>query len=330
MTSAENIYQYEHGSPELETNALFFDNPQLAQETGLYHGNVRVHRSDVAYTLEVPENMEVDGLAYVNPGFGGVKLTSDPLRHSLAEFGMATVSLTPGRNSHTRLSDMFHAQNLHAETLDAVSKDIGEKLFRIKQQVPNGNKIDPYHKIIIPHSMGGLSAIEHAEADAKNGYPQVDMIINLAAAGYSKMTVLGMAKSIARGAVPGMRHELITFAKQQNPEDAKKILSDVVVYYGGNPVRTAGEVLSIFRSNLRHRALTLRNQGTRVAYYSMQYDCLVRPDQSIEDFVDYYEEIKNTGHLAPQIKPQLLAGKIIDFVHNRHLDKPQSKFQAVA
>lgn len=318
MSSAESfIHQMDELSPQ-ETTEPFSEGLQLLQETIIIEGSARVHRSNVDYTLEVPESLEVEAIGYISPGFGGIKLSSDPLRKELAQAGMAAVSLTPGRNGHTRTSDLLRAQHLHSDTLDAIGKDIGEHLFRIKKAVPNGAALDPYHKILIAHSMGGLSAMEHAEAEPG----QVEMVVNLAAAGYSKMTLMGLAKSVRRGGPAGVRHEVIPFARQQSRENAKKLLKDVVVYYGGNPLRTGGEVLSILESDLGPRALTLTGKhGTRFAYYAMQHDCLVPPDQSIEDFVDYYDEIENSGHLAPQVKPRLVTNKVLDFVHNRYLEQ---------
>lgn len=314
MTSAESFMDQLTESSRQSYGEPIHEGLHLLQDSTAIERSIRVHRSDISYTLEVPEGMVVDGIAYISPGFGGIKMSSDPLRNELVQAGMATVSFTPGRRGNTVLSDLLRAQELHAETLDAVAKDIGNNLFTIKKMVPNGGRLDPYRKILIPHSMGGLSAVEHAEAEPG----QIDKIVNLAAAGYSKMTLDGLAKSISKGGLAGVRHEVVPFAKLQTKQDAKRIAKDVAYYYGGNPIRTGGEIISILGSNLGPRARKLGGHGIRFAYYSMEHDCLVLPDSAIENYVDYYEELKGMGHLGPQTKPRLIASKIMGFVQGRH------------
>jgi hypothetical protein len=81
-------------------------------------------------------------------------------------------------------------------------------------------------------------------------------------------------------------------------------------YYGRNPVRTAGEMVSCLRENNEELTAQVRSNGAYVVYIAGKIDILVPETEHIAGMVDKYV-LLDAGHLAPQHRSSLVAKHII-------------------
>lgn len=301
------------GNPEINEH-------YLQQRTFTMQEQIILYGKSIDITLEVPERPVTDAVAYIIPGFGGIKATSDPLRNELAKRGIATVSYSPGRQGATFLSDLLRPQDLHTETIETVGQKVASNMTRYAKRLPAATGLDPFRKIMIPHSMGGLPVAQHAAE-----HPEfIEAIVNLAAAGYGSPKLGMLASDVPRGFIGGIWHELQPFSKQHSKSEARQLAAAVLHYYGSNLTRTLGEVQSCLTSDVRP---LVKDLGVRTAYLAFKHDILIPPsEEAVLGVVDMYYQFDNMGHLGPQVKPAPIAKKIIEFA----LTEPTNNFRVAS
>lgn len=275
--------------------------------TRTFNETIALHGQEVNMTTEVPFSPTTDQVAYIIPGFGGIKASSDPLRSELARLGVTTVSYSPARKGVTFLSDLLRSQDLHVDTINGITKRLADSSARYSKHTEQRFAFDPYKQLMVPHSMGGLAAANYAAQNPDN----ISAIVNLAAAGYGSPKLGALASDVPAGIIGGIWHELRPFARTQSADQAKQLLKTVLHYYASNPSRTIGEMYSCLSTDVRPQIAQL---GNRVAYLAFKYDILIPPsEEAVSGAVNMYHEFENMGHLGPQVKPNPIARKIIEF-----------------
>lgn len=276
-----------------------------------FHGRVQVERSDVDWTLEVPENLAYEGLTGFVPGYSGIKGSSRGPRGGMAHEGFATFSYTPARKG-SLYSAYENPQIIHAKAIHRVSRAISEdQSFR--KEAPNARAILLGQKILLSHSMGGLGATEYASYATDD----VDAIFNLAAVGFGHPTLSELAVDIPKGAAAAIWHELVPAISGGHLRPSLRNIRDLAHYFASFRVLLEGN--SCLRHDSREQIAALRNLGVFVAYQAYQHDILVRPDVSVADHVDHHAVMEDAGHLAPIFKYQQVASHVASVLLNRQI-----------
>ncbi|HSX44793.1 MAG TPA: hypothetical protein VLF39_01615 [Candidatus Saccharimonadales bacterium] len=310
---------YRH--PQLEIEGVFDINQNEESQPRLAHGQVDVGRVPISYTAGLPEQRIYDGWASFEPGFGGLKSTSRPLRNALSELGLITVTYGPARNDNdnpwTRLT---RSQDTHIQTIEAIANDIS-KNPAIKRTAPDYKTIDFDRQVLIPHSMGGLAAVPYAEKQINNDNhnTSIDAIISLSSAGYGSPSFKQIAHAIPLGVGRAIRDELVPGLKNTDIAINPTNLARIIHYYGRNPGRTIGEALSCLTQDVRPAVKRLGEQGVKTAFIAFENDILIPPNEQISDVVDLYHVMPDSGHSAPQFEPKRVANMIVDSLHQLEL-----------
>jgi pimeloyl-ACP methyl ester carboxylesterase len=294
--------------PPIDTPEQSFGSEEVAaemMETVRAHGIVEAAGDSVIYTVEAPESPKYEGVGVIVPGFGGFKRTSRDLRHELALEGLTTVSFTPVRHDRqpvwTRLAD---SQSAHVETLGAVLADLPINKD-VMVQLP---RQDWRRHVLLPHSMGNLAAARYAEVDSG---AQTEGIVSLAGVGLGSPSVLQLLETVPKGLPRALATELLPFLLARKVEITPRNVWRIIHYYASNPARTAGEMYACLSTDIRPTIHQLGAKGVTSAFISFEHDALIPPNPYIGNVVDYYTEMPDAGHMAPQLKAQRVARTII-------------------
>jgi pimeloyl-ACP methyl ester carboxylesterase len=272
------------------------------------HGAVHVpHASEpVKYTLTVPAEVVHPTIHLIVPGFGGFKSSSRGLRNSLSQHqGTAAISFEPPRQGRL-LEDLFDAQRLHTDTIDAILDDVAynEQL----QDIDSAAQLDLSSVVLDPHSMGSLSATRYALAHSQN----VKSITYIESVGLEDprpwrfmsrllpAIIQDIGPSIAKG-------ELRDYGTHSD------LLLKAIHYYGRNPLRTVGEIASCMKGDIRDSVIALKAAGVKQAMLYGDRDPLLPAELSVNasaHLVDHCEVMPNAGHAAPQAQAQRVASRL--------------------
>lgn len=266
-----------------------------------------VDEARIQFTAQFPEDLRYPGFTYIVNGFGGYKATSRVLRDALVNEGFVTCTYTPPRTSdNPSWDDLSDPQALHAKVHGQLQSRLSShsKLARM----PNADLIDVERALWLPHSMGGLSVARfiHDSPDSAEG------IINLMAAGYGSPNLHKILWDVPVNAIPALRKELLPYLRSTHIDVDVKNLARIIAYYLHNPARTVGEAISCLTVDVREDISDIRAHGIFVGYIAAKYDCLVPENSAISNYVDEYRVLTNAGHLAPQLKPHLIARHTAD------------------
>jgi pimeloyl-ACP methyl ester carboxylesterase len=230
------------------------------------------------------------------PGFGGFKRSSRKIRNALAQNEeFAAVSYEPSRHGGIR-NDLLAAQKVHIDTVNVIIQDLADN--QQLQDIPASHDIDYDRVVLVPHSMGGLPAVEHAYRHPED----VSRIILMATVGSEAAVKLGFVPRLGFS----VKNELVPSAargKFGGIKDGGIMLSRAVKYYGSNPVRTVGEIASCMLADQREKIEALGELGVKTALYLLGSDELIPAERSASaagDLVDYVEIAEGLNHLAPQ------------------------------
>ncbi len=288
------------------------DAPELVSapeklETFLAHGAVVVDNDIVRWTLEIPpnEHLVYNGLAVFCPGYMGIKRSSRLPRNALAQAGLATLSISPAREGCESMQECItDPQKLHVDALLAVADDLRENRFRLAQTLPGFRAIDIDRKLMVPHSMSGLSVPRYALKETS----AVEAIYGLATVGLGGPKLEHLAVDIPRGLLGSFKHEVVPAIKLGVVHPSLGNLREFGRY--ALRLRTLFEGLSCLNHNAVDDVQELADKGIPYHYEAYERDILVRPNPHLADIVNDYELIEGYGHLAPQVKAPSVAGRI--------------------
>lgn len=283
----------------------------------LIHGQENVFGSKVNWTAAIPEELTQESLNVIVPGFGGIKRSSRGLRTANAENGAATVSYAPARDDN---QSVFHnltaPQDVHVATIDAVINGVGRALVSKEHHgLPHRRSISNDDVVLIPHSMGGLSATPYA----LENMGRIRAVHYLAAAGFGDPTILSLVESVSKDLKWSIKNELLPLGLSSNFHPAYRNLARIGLYYASHLDRTVGEANSCLTEDICEDVDTLTNEGIYTTYDSYEHDFLIMPNENIARIVNEYRMRKGLGHLAPQVHPRTVA----DHIHERAFDPPQ-------
>lgn len=275
----------------------------------LAHGTVEVPGAGdpVKYTVSVPEKLDSPVVHVIVPGFGGVKRSSRGLRNALASLeNLVAISFEPARGGGI-VRDLLNAQKVHADTLSAILQDLpdNEEL----QETPNGHELDLSQAVLLPHSMGSLSATERARL-----YPdETQSVIYMGSVGLGPKVMLGF---IPRLLMSSSQDVAGKYAQGKLVPGANRLdlAYRAARYYLLNPRRTVGEIGSCFTADIRKPVRLLDILGVNTAALYFDADRLVPTDKStiaqVEEMVQICEVMEGYGHLAPQRHPFEVAARL--------------------
>jgi hypothetical protein len=280
----------------------------------LITGTALVDGEPVQHTTEFPEEGDLvyPGIVHIVNGFGGYKATSRWLRYYLAELGFITSSSTPLRVSDgMSLDDLRDSQALHAKSHEVIQRAVVEN--DELAHAPNSDLIDTSRKLWLPHSMGGLSVARFVDETQD----KADGIVNLMAVGFGSPSLWQVLTKVPSKIPAGITKELAPYLRSDYLDVDIVNLVKIASYYGRNPLRTIGEAYSCLTEDVREKTDRIRQNGIKVGYLAAKYDCLVPADDSIANYVDDYRVLINAGHLAPQLKPKLVAEAATELILNK-------------
>lgn len=280
-------------------------------EVEIMHGSVRVNGTEVHYKGYFPEIRTEQGLGIMVPGYGGFYKSSEPIGQALAGQGLANIIYDPARTDNSSmLNDFKNPQKLHVDTIRAISSSV-RRNKTIKNWMPDGNNASQEDRLIVTHSMGGLSGAKYAHENPE----ETEIIFFLKAAGFGGPTLSQLAKSVPSGIIGSIQHEIIPYLRSGDIEINKQNLSRVLHYFGfgknARITRPMGEGLSCLWEDVREITKNLGQLGVKSVYIDAERDILVHPAPGIENIVDKYIVLKKYGHMAPQRKALHVAQLIL-------------------
>lgn len=261
----------------------------------------------VHWTAAFPEEPIFDGMWHFMNGFMAKEETSKAFLHAAASAGFATAIVDPIRNDNGNIFVRARdPQKAHAEAHQAAINDIRTDR-KVKSKMPHGNRLDLARKVLLPHSMSGLTAPRLAEAVPG----MVEGIVNLQAVGYSKISVRQIGRNMLTGMFGSVVHEFYPAIRDGNLKMSWDMARAEAQYVASDFSRTICEGNSCLTQSVTNRVARLMlERNIWVAYLAAKYDLLVPPDPSIEEHVDLYRVISNAGHMVPQTKPEKLVREI--------------------
>lgn len=302
--SENGVHLRENGGVLLSSVETYETTP-----TTLFQGRVLVGEEPVDWTLEVPEQLRYNGIAIFVPGYMGIKQSSRKPRNALANEGIAALSYSPSRGGgESRLVSLKDPQLLHVETLRLITANLVERQDEIVKTVPNGNLLDFQRFILVLHSMGGLAGPRFALQEAG----KVEMLVGYATVGFGHPTLQELLKDIPTGLGGSIQHELIPAFTMGAIELSLRNMRDFIRYYAR--LRVISEGISCLTGNVLDEVEKLDDRGVPYHYYGFGKDILVRPDQTVSEYVTSYSLLDRYGHLAPQVKARKVAKEMAAMV----------------
>lgn len=283
--------------------------PNISQ----FHDQVKVGKNYVDFTLSIPHHRKrrYDGVAIIEPGFGGIKASSEGLMRSLAALGIATACYNPIRKDHEPLHfRLIKPQAIHTDTVAAIAHNLTHN-SRLLSEAPEIKSINLHRIAHLPHSMGSQPAIDHALTNPEN----TEMIINLATVGHGSPSIPQLLRNLPTGIPHGLLHEMLPGILHGHLEPSLFNLIQAAKYFAHNPFRTAGEAISCLTADLRPATKYLGQAGVKSAFIAFGDDCLIPQNPDIANGVDLYTVMPGFGHMAPQVRPQEVAHKIVDVMY---------------
>lgn len=322
MTVAKQMGSYPSQTPEIQMGPSIAPQQHPRENEGvllesvtnptrLFHGRIIAGGDAVDWTLEVPDDLAYDGLVHVIPGYGGIKRSSRQPRHAAVQQGYAALSYEPARHDKGGWwQAALNPQDLHAQTLQAISGDLRTQAPALSRQLPQ--ELDLDKKLLWPHSMGGLAAVKFAKSEPGS----IDMIAHTATVGFGHPTVWELATDVPRGILGSARHELLRMARNGDLEFSPRNLSRVINYYVN--MRAVFEGRSCVRDDVRSDVADLQDKhGIENDYLGLKHDILVRPSRDVAQFVTKHEILEDAGHLAFIIKAPEVFRRVVAFERGR-------------
>ena len=277
----------------------------------IFEGQVLVGPNRVDWRLDLPENRQYDGMATFVPGYSGIHGSSTRPQTALAAEGIATVTYSPARiNDDSWWESATNPQGLHVRAMRAVQANVRDRLD-IRRATPEATNFDHTKQLLITHSMGGLAAAHFADEEPGS----VDAILHLAACGFGSPTLGNLILDVPKGALLGVRHELLPSLLGGEIEPTIKNLRDMCNYF--RRVQAIFEAHSCLREDVRPLTEKARAAGIFVAYQAYEFDILVRPNPDVADHVDHHEVMARTGHLGPIRRGPAVAQRAAFIINNR-------------
>lgn len=272
------------------------------------HGEVRVPGASrpVEYTAKIPINLQSETVALLVPGFGAFKRTSRRFRDALADQeGVISVSWNPARRPDSKaalLEQALHPQKLHADTIEEVLNDI--RRHPDSKNTEHEAVLQEGPVSLIAHSMGGLPAAEWASRNIE----QTALVAYTGSIGLSESLNTELIKRSAnvllRDIVPG----IIKGEYGREPVLAKRAAE----YLLANPLRTAAEMVSCLRADIRAHVQYLAACGVRQTVVCLEKDDYFYWEEArdaVEHLVDSFKVISGK-HTAPQRQPLYVASHL--------------------
>lgn len=316
-------YAESGGSPSVTSPQLGEVAPSITTEHPLpegvsifeAHGQVEVGPGRTKYKTYFSEN-PLPGIGIVVPGFGGFLKSSEPLGKAFARAGLNTVVYDPIRYSNSAWEDMTDPQKVHVRTIEAIVRDLPNNPDIIRR-MPEGKHVVTEPQVLIPHSMGGLPAPRYA----LKHHEDVEMIAFLETVGTNKAIGATLLKAVINGDLAGsFEHELAPYLGSDDMEFSIKNALRAARYFGitlpwkhdARISRPIGEALSCVIANTRPALKLLGELGVRRLYIEGGRDVLIQADSDIADHVDKVIKLRAYGHLAPQVKADLIAQTVLE------------------
>ncbi|MEK7602872.1 MAG: hypothetical protein AAB459_01330 [Patescibacteria group bacterium] len=280
----------------------------------VFHDQVAVgrHQVDVSLAVPHPSKRKYNGWALIEPGFGGFMASSEKLMLTMAAMGVATACYEPVRSDHENLLfSLIKPQAIHTDTVAAISDNLPNN-NRLISEVPEIKAIDLRRLAHLPHSMGGHPAKEFAE----NSPNKTDMVVGMAIVGMGSPTIPQLMRNLPAGLPRGIFMDLLPGIYNGSLDLNIKNAIKVGRYFAQNPFRTAGEAISCLTADFRPAFRALGSTGIHTAFVGFGNDSLINPNPAISEEVDVFTVIPNTGHMAPQVRPHLVADTVVSVMTN--------------
>lgn len=262
-----------------------------------FEGTVKLGKVPVEWSFETQEHL-VDNPDVIFPffsGYGGIKMSSGPFGHAMAELEMGTLSLEPIRRDDRSCRErFFNPHKIHIEAMEAALEGLEAETGIKLSGEPSGTKVAP-----IGHSMGGESALRFAEANNKKALA----VILFATIGFGSPNVLSILSKIPTGIIPAVTEEMIPFFNLPDVPKDLQAAAKALGYFVINPARSIGEAGSCLTSKQSKRSKRLREDGVPVIYGQPVYDLLVQGIDGARSVVSTVSEIPRAGHMLIQAKP---------------------------
>jgi pimeloyl-ACP methyl ester carboxylesterase len=265
-------------------------------------GVSQVGRSNVDWTVAIPENRTYDGIGMFVPGYGGAACSSLKPAEEHVNQGLAMVWVNPARKSDVSVySDLKDAQALHVRTIKVVLDGLRQQASTIKAKIPDGKRLDFTRTTLIPHSMGGLSATRYAQTEPGS----TEAILHKASCGFGHPTPAELLADLPKGALAGLLHEVVPSVARGDIKVTLENTWQLVNYFRHLHVLTDG--LSCLTDRVVDGTERLMSAGVHVDYEAYEHDILVRPDPSVAQYVNSHRMMRQAGHLAPIHKARAVA-----------------------
>lgn len=277
-------------------------------------GEVNVGPATTTYKGFFPEN-RISGLGLIVPGLGGFLKSSEALGRCLADRGLPTLLFDPVRVSQTITEDFTDPHKVHVKTIEEIYRHLPKNRM-ITAEMPGGKDIATQPLVLLPHSMGGLSApkfaLDHPD--------EVETLVLLEAIISGREVIKRVAEAAIKGHFLGSgQHELLPYLTSGELKLNPKNLLEAIKYFGiGNPKQTRitkalGEAISCLTADMRPYLQAIKEEtDINVIYVDAEHDVLVRPGKDIETFVHKLVRLQGCGHWSTQHKAALVARTALD------------------
>ncbi len=281
-----------------------------------FEGKASIARAGVDWRFRVPEETSRNGSVIITHGLGAKQGAYSGLADFLASHGIATADY---KAAHSQ----GWLAGLHPKHLFDASRLLYQAPWGVIRDIQQRDDIEaPTDKFSIAgHSLGGRTAVVNAlrHPDA------VDHVITIDSIGLEDHHVPGLAGRLPfffgkdfKGAIAG--DELET-------EEKIKLVINGVVYFIENPVRSAGEILSLGRARIGDDIVSLGELGIGSGIVVSPEDSLLNPRKAEErsankpDVFVHLPKLpdKTLDHMGPVRYPGVYGRVAISLL--RHLDE---------
>jgi|GEM_PF-5710575 len=249
------------------------------------------------WTLSTPAGVSNPPVLMIVGGYLGSEFLYTPIAEAAVNADLAVVTMDPPRSQKADRA-LNPAHLTHPERL------LGQMVRRIVIDLNESHGVASVHAT--GHSMGGPAVIAAAERLPE----RFESVTLWGSAGVSKhgAVLLGSRTPEIIAEAWGGRDQL----KNHFAPDVSTALRSLALcckYVTLNPIRTASEALAVSRSDSSHILKRLRQLGVKTGALAFQDDPYFRADEvaaKIAGIVDVFKVLSSTGHIAPQLFPELV------------------------
>jgi pimeloyl-ACP methyl ester carboxylesterase len=310
-----NVFKLDPSQHPREDEGVFLDDAVVvpidpANRVYEAFGSVQVGQSTSDYKGFFPENRTQEGVVLLESGFLGFLKSSEPLGRAFAEQGIAALVYDPGRCGDTLFDDWYRPHKLNVRTIEAVFRD-AQQNPSIQSKVPEGRQAVREQQVIAAHSKGGLSAPYYVEKHPDD----VELLVLIETVGINLPIMKQIITSVRNGDISHAKGEFKTMMDNGDIElNLKNLLR--FMHYVGVPVpgkgrtralRTAGEARACLRGDTRNVLSRLGAMCVPRLFIEGAHDVLIKAHPDIHDHVDRHVMLPDSGHMAPQMEPHLIA-----------------------